>query len=970
MKTASETSYRDAYAVGSRNYDRLIQDDELGYETQATTVEFSDGPRVSHIDDISGWLEAGQSATYRGEIYLEAQAVYHFYEHSPTFSELKLAGRTLLADRSVDSQVMRTFADDTSGTVVVDQSGYYDFEFTVSNSSLARGYYALAISTGVQRQFLVMKGETGAPVAAISGENLTEGAYMIGSDRSDDITASDHGDLLLGGFGNDRLVSGSGDDVFVGGANLDTYVWGADTGHDLVVYTDVDNVLYDRFEYEGYEFGLHEEMLTNNSGYAPLKANKLLAHIRIGDDLVFTVIDFERGGWNVVDSSITIADFAKYFHDQSALLSKTELVFPTTGLVQTTGTTGSYNFFSSYKSNPIENSSDIGNVSGIVGIFDFFSSYEAASSSDAKEEARESYLGAAQSFQNGSRQADTLETIFSATGDISAGTADELGRLALDPGVSWDTTYGTILRFTGNGSGAELDIDDHFFGNSTDLVPDEAAKARAFSFATFARFDDLRNTGWQDLFRIEGTNLEALVLKQVWGYGSNGNGGGDDIRFSFVHANQSRTSFTVNDVIDEGEWAHWGVTFAADGTIKLYKNGAIIATQQYGANFTPFTVDSVSLGNSSGNRSMDGAMYNTIFYNEAVSDDKMLELSMHTPPPLSAAEYFGTVQDFSFTFAEDSVFNQVAPSIGLLSTLDNPNNHTVYALSSDDDYMDLLEAQATNSFEIDVTSADGRQAVVLTNSFDGSLFVDLSEEFITLEQGETDTLTFDYSVWDSSGAHLGEVLSGEVTVTVVGESDAVGEWGTVSTGSGWMTVQLERSYTDPVVIAFIETGRDMAFAEAQVKNVRPGSKSFDIRVQETEDYLDSFGTYVHRGERLKYLVLEAGEHTLSDGTKIYAGNVAADAKTWKQMNTGSLTGNQSDIAIFSSVINNTATYTAFDNRWYGTHAHTGDRWLGDRIAFDENTGDHFVKITPEAELGRVEMPVGVTQPRELGPLRC
>ncbi|NOY62135.1 MAG: hypothetical protein GXP10_03075 [Gammaproteobacteria bacterium] len=101
------------------------------------------------------------------------------------------------------------------------------------------------------------------------------------------------------------------------------------------------------------------------------------------------------------------------------------------------------------------------------------------------------------------------------------------------------------------------------------------------------------------------------------------------------------------------------------------------------------------------------------------------------------------------------------------------------------------------------------------------------------------------------------------------------EWGAInSVTEQWVTIPLGKSYKNPVVVA--RTGRQNDSTPGVIRIRNAGADAFQLRYQEW-DYLD--GT--HLGERVHYLVAEAGSSTLG-GLKVEAGTL----KTNKVVNDG------------------------------------------------------------------------------------
>lgn len=109
----------------------------------------------------------------------------------------------------------------------------------------------------------------------------------------------------------------------------------------------------------------------------------------------------------------------------------------------------------------------------------------------------------------------------------------------------------------------------------------------------------------------------------------------------------------------------------------------------------------------------------------------------------------------------------------------------------------------------------------------------------------------------------------EVTFSLEG-LQVIGESNSISLDDDWKTVTLEQNYTNPVVIAGIPSYVGTDPTTVRIRNVT--SNSFEMQIDEW-DYLNPF----HAVEVVSYMVLEAGEYTLADGTTIVAAN--ADGQT-------------------------------------------------------------------------------------------
>lgn len=107
--------------------------------------------------------------------------------------------------------------------------------------------------------------------------------------------------------------------------------------------------------------------------------------------------------------------------------------------------------------------------------------------------------------------------------------------------------------------------------------------------------------------------------------------------------------------------------------------------------------------------------------------------------------------------------------------------------------------------------------------------------------------------------------------------EKIGEVGRVSTNQNWKKVNLQRSYTNPVVVVggLSYDGTQAAFARVR----RANANSFEIKVEEWE-CMD----VTHLDEQLSYLVVEAGRHRLTNGKYLEAGNLTEVTHDWKTYN--------------------------------------------------------------------------------------
>jgi hypothetical protein len=106
---------------------------------------------------------------------------------------------------------------------------------------------------------------------------------------------------------------------------------------------------------------------------------------------------------------------------------------------------------------------------------------------------------------------------------------------------------------------------------------------------------------------------------------------------------------------------------------------------------------------------------------------------------------------------------------------------------------------------------------------------------------------------------------------VVGEADrtAVSQ----PNGRAWTKIKLRRRYRDPVIIAGPPTGNGAAPAIVRVRGVE--QDSFELQLDEWQ-----YTNGRHARESVAYLVVESGDHTLEDDTRLVAGSLAVNHR-WR-----------------------------------------------------------------------------------------
>ena len=121
-------------------------------------------------------------------------------------------------------------------------------------------------------------------------------------------------------------------------------------------------------------------------------------------------------------------------------------------------------------------------------------------------------------------------------------------------------------------------------------------------------------------------------------------------------------------------------------------------------------------------------------------------------------------------------------------------------------------------------------------------------------QQKSDDLRVTVQAGAAAEGFLGE--SGAVSARVYGPDD-------------WHAVAFQQTYASPVVVMGPPSHNGSDPAVVRVRNMT--STGFQFRMDEW-DYLDGS----HGAETIGYLVMEAGDHTFTDGTRIQAGSVSAD----------------------------------------------------------------------------------------------
>jgi len=101
----------------------------------------------------------------------------------------------------------------------------------------------------------------------------------------------------------------------------------------------------------------------------------------------------------------------------------------------------------------------------------------------------------------------------------------------------------------------------------------------------------------------------------------------------------------------------------------------------------------------------------------------------------------------------------------------------------------------------------------------------------------------------------------------------IGVIGTAQVDHNWTTINLNQSFTDPVVVTGALSSNETDPATVRIRSVT--ANSFEIQIDEW-DYLDG----AHASEQVSYAVVEAGYYELENGSLLVAGNLLNQTEAW------------------------------------------------------------------------------------------
>ncbi len=248
-----------------------------------------------------------------------------------------------------------------------------------------------------------------------------------------------------------------------------------------------------------------------------------------------------------------------------------------------------------------------------------------------------------------------------------------------DLGSAPSMTFGTIAQWSTENSPTpfphiEYEVGEDtvtvlpgFFGGApivitTPAVVDDSQTAilgplefgGATTVSAWGRFDDLNVLRRPQLFSSDNVaandpNSNAVTL----GRGALEN----DMQFA-VQVGGTTYSVVASNAIVEGEWAHWTGSVDSDGTMRLYKDGTLLAT-----NATGMAPDQVVRANNS----ISGGQYDTI--NGAIADVRLIDGSVDDTAALQlytdslSGVRSGSFDDLLASFHDYQEYEQFSPLI-------------------------------------------------------------------------------------------------------------------------------------------------------------------------------------------------------------------------------------------------------------------------------------------------------------------
>ncbi|MEM1171882.1 MAG: calcium-binding protein [Cyanobacteria bacterium P01_H01_bin.35] len=168
----------------------------------------------------------------------------------------------------------------------------------------------------------------------------------------------------------------------------------------------------------------------------------------------------------------------------------------------------------------------------------------------------------------------------------------------------------------------------------------------------------------------------------------------------------------------------------------------------------------------------------------------------------------------------------------------------------------------------------------------------------------------------------------------------VAEYGTIDgLDLNWKTINLDNTFVNPVVITSDPTYIGTDPATIRLRNV--DGDSFEVAIQEPEYITDNF----HAGETVSYVVVEAGEWELDDGTRISAGVHNTDQLVVSLNDFDAIDFTDNGLSDFSSTPTVLTQVQTFDGSSWVTTRVSGQSQTGFQVGMQEeeslNSGSHL-----------------------------
>ena len=160
-------------------------------------------------------------------------------------------------------------------------------------------------------------------------------------------------------------------------------------------------------------------------------------------------------------------------------------------------------------------------------------------------------------------------------------------------------------------------------------------------------------------------------------------------------------------------------------------------------------------------------------------------------------------------------------------------------------------------FELGADKIDLRKVAGVSSFVDEDLRVSDTEGGALIEIGESSILL--------EGVDAGDLTQGDFLF----DQRVVMEYGSLSVGGDFITVDLDTSFKNPVVLAFVDGVAQPGIITTRLRNLE--NDSFQIRLQASDGHDPDLAQ-----ERVDYVVVEAGTHVLGNGAVLEAGLVSTD----------------------------------------------------------------------------------------------